>query len=48
MLCYDGEEERGAKSRRWITLECDGSNQSSSDESDMDEDEKGFEELIQK
>ena len=45
---YDSEEERRAKSRRWITLECDGSNQISSDESDIDEDEKGFEELIQK
>ena len=45
---YDSEEERRAKSRRWIALECDGSNQSSSDESDIDEDEKDFEELIQK
>ena len=45
---YDSGEEIHAKSRRWITLECDGSNQSSSDESDMDEDEKVFEQLVQK
>ena len=49
---FESEEERREKSRRWVTLESDGSDkkgdQSSDDDSDMDEEEKGFGLLVQK